>query len=190
MTRPGVPNRLDGGALFTLMIVAGTAVVTLGACQPSNGTCGGHGRPSLVELPITWSRRVVQLSAASPTGATTGSFSVSQSIDLPAGATGLRVDTKVLGSRNAPIFPDPVSIDVVPEDGLEAQLTALVDAWVLPAATGTAPSSPASLPDLPTNVGSGIKAVNEFVALAPGRYRLVSASPLNSLGAGSFRVCG
>ena len=132
----------------------------------------------------------MQLSAASPTGATTGSFSVSQSIDLPAGATGLRVDTQVFGSRNAPIFPDPVSIDVVPEDRFDARLTTLADAWVLPAATGTAPSSPASLPDLPTNVGSGIKAVNEFVALAPGRYRLVSASPLNGLGAGSFRVCG
>lgn len=183
MTHRRVPNTLCVRALFTIVIVAGTAALALGAQRHGNRTCGGHGSPSLVEVPINWSTRVVPLSAASPTGATTGSFSVSQLIDLPAAAKGLRVDTQVFGSRNAPIFPDPVIINLAPDDGLDARLIALADAWMLP-------SAPASRPDLLTNVGSGVKAVNEFVALTPGRYRLVSASPLSSLGDGSFRVCG
>ena len=188
MTLRRVANTLGVGALFMIVVVAGTAA--LGARHHGSRTCGGHGRPSLIEFPITWSTRAVQLSAASPTGATTGSFSVSQVIDLPVGARGLRVDTQVFGSRNAPIFPDPVSIGIAPEDGLDTRLRVLADAWMLPAATGTAPSLPASRPDRIKNVGSGVKGVNEFVALAPGQYRLVSTSPLNTLGHGSFRVCG
>ncbi len=188
MSWRGVRNALCVGLLITIVVLVAVAVAP-GRRGNGGRSCGGHGRPSLVVVPIVWSQRLVQISAASPTGDITSSFSVSQLIDLPSGAKGLRVETQVFGSRNAPIFPDPVRIDVAPDEGLGSTLRAVAEAWMLPSATGNVPFSSVSPADRLMNVGVGIKAINEFVALGPGRYRLVSSGPLSSLGEGSFRVC-
>jgi hypothetical protein len=113
-------------------------------------------------------------------------FAVSNVIDIPTGSRGMRVDAVVYGVRNAPIFPEPVGISVVPDGQLLAAITQRAERDQTPAAP-TNSTSPES--SLLVSIGFGNKAINENVALQPGAYRLVSAAGIARIGTVDFRIC-
>jgi hypothetical protein len=146
----------------------------------NTAACAGLGHAAKDATRLTWTTQTV----AGPQHQT--GFTVSNIIDIPTGSRGMRVDAVVYGVRNAPIFPDPVGISVVPDAQLLAALGQRADQDQTPAAptNSTSPESSLLVP-----VGFGIKAINENVALQPGSYRLVSTDGIAGIGTVDFRIC-
>ena len=113
---------------------------------------------------------------------------VSQQIVVPPGGRGIRVDARVFGSSNMPIFPDTVGLNVVEASRLNEALTqgdAVLAAQSV--AGGSVPTAPPS--SIASPVGSGVSGINENVALKPGTYHLLSFDNPTRLGTVRVRIC-
>jgi hypothetical protein len=84
----------------------------------------------------------------------------------------VRVHADVHGTRNAPIFPDPVAIYATTASLSIQETRVLIEATESPSA---APST-GDQPDVRL-VGVGITGVDRTLELAPGRWRLISTGP-------------
>lgn len=174
---------IAGSVVATSIILAAVAVLVLVLVLRSIFTsgapsaCAGMGRPARLWIKPIWEERRVT------SGEAVRTYSVSSVIEVPPKGRGIRVDAVVFGSRNAPIFPDAVSIDLVNNAQIDDALRQDLDLRTSSAPTTITAAAPLLVP-----VGFGVKAINENVAVAPGRYRLVTLGQ-SQIGDVDVRVC-
>ncbi len=166
----GIISALLVGSLLAVVVLV---FVLRSAFSSQSSACDALGRPGQRSVASTWEIRHVM------TGETDRTYAVSNLFEVPPTGRGIRVDAVVFGSRNAPIFPDAVSLQVIDEAHLTEALRHDAEQ-----ATGPTPANPALL----VPVGVGVKAINENVALQPGSYRLVTSDD-RRVGQLDVRVC-
>ena len=163
-----------GVGLVAAPVAIRTAAHTFSA---NTAACSGLGHASRETLRLNWEGQTITDSSYST------DFTVSNVITIPSGSQGMHVGAIVYGSRNAPIFPDPVELSVVADARLTTALRQDADRRRQPSSTSSKD------PSLLVTVGFGIKAINRDVALPPGTYRLVSADDASRIGSVDIRIC-